>query len=343
MGGMKMPVTIKDVARISGVSISTVSRVINDSKPVSSGIREKVFKVIEDTGYVPNPVARSLVMKKSQLLGVIVPGSKYPVGDLVNAIEEIARIYQYDTVLCNTYCDSEKEEEFVNLLRSKQAAGIIIVTEKINEEMDKRLKKYGVPTVYYTLGTPKIENINCVDVDRVEAMMTLLEKTQKDDGKIIYLRPDKDKDNLKENCRQAILEEAVKEKKLPASKFKVIYGANDIDPTYKLIEKTLKKDKTIKSIISANDESTLGVIYYLQDNGKSIPDDYKISQIYDTKIAKLIRPGITSISLPMFDIGAICARLIVKEIENKEHKTGYVFKANEVVLPYNLMERGSTK
>ena len=185
MGGMKMPVTIKDVARISGVSISTVSRVINDSKPVSSGIREKVFKVIEDTGYVPNPVARSLVMKKSQLLGVIVPGSKYPVGDLVNAIEEIARIYQYDTVLCNTYCDSEKEEEFVNLLRSKQAAGIIIVTEKINEEMDKRLKKYGVPTVYYTLGTPKIENINCVDVDRVEAMMTLLEKTQKDDGKII--------------------------------------------------------------------------------------------------------------------------------------------------------------
>ena len=63
-----MPVTIKDVARISGVSISTVSRVINDSKPVSSGIREKVFRVIEDTGYVLNPVARSLVMKKSQLL-----------------------------------------------------------------------------------------------------------------------------------------------------------------------------------------------------------------------------------------------------------------------------------
>ena len=110
-----------------------------------------------------------------------------------------------------------------------------------------------------------------------------------------------------------------------------------------MIEKTLKKDKTITSIISANDESTLGVIYYMQDNGKSIPKDYKLSQIYDTKIAKLIRPGITSISLPMFDIGAICARLIVKEIENKEHKTGYVFKANEVILPYNLMERNSTK
>ena len=209
--------------------------------------------------------------------------------------------------------------------------------------MDKKLKKYGVPTVYYTLGTPKIDNINCVDVDRVEAMLTLLEKTEKDDGKIIYLRPDKDEHNLKENSRQAILEEAVKEKKLPASKFKVVYGANDIDSTYKLIEKTLKKDKTITSIISANDESTLGVIYYMQDNGKSIPEDYKLSQIYDTKIAKLIRPGITSVSLPMFDIGAICARLIVKEIENKEHKTGYVFKANEVILPYNLMERNSTK
>jgi len=213
MGGMKMPVTIKDVARISGVSISTVSRVINDSKPVSSGIREKVFRVIEDTGYVPNPVARSLVMKKSQLLGVIVPGSKYPVGDLVNAIEEIARIYQYDTVLCNTYCDSKKEEEFVNLLRSKQAAGIIIVTENINEEMDKKLKKYGVPTVYYTLGTPKIDNINCVDVDRVEAMLTLLEKTEKDE---LLADEDnigsKDKDNIEIKLKLNINTEEINKK-----------------------------------------------------------------------------------------------------------------------------------
>ena len=68
-----MSVTIKDVAKQANVSISTVSRVINDSKPVSDEIKQRVLKVIEETGYTPNPVARSLVMKKSQLIGVIVP------------------------------------------------------------------------------------------------------------------------------------------------------------------------------------------------------------------------------------------------------------------------------
>ena len=105
-----MPVTIKDVARMSGVSISTVSRVINDSKPVSSNIRDRVFKVIEETGYVPNPVARSLVMKKSQLIGVITPGSsQYTMSEFLNGVEEIARMYEYDTILCNTYCESSKK------------------------------------------------------------------------------------------------------------------------------------------------------------------------------------------------------------------------------------------
>ena len=68
-----MAVTIKDVAKQAGVSISTVSRVINNSKPVSNEIRQRVLAVIKETGYVPNPVARSLVTKKSQLIGVIVP------------------------------------------------------------------------------------------------------------------------------------------------------------------------------------------------------------------------------------------------------------------------------
>ena len=81
----------------------------------------------------------------------------------------------------------------------------------------------------------------------------------------------------------------------------------------------------------------------MQDNGKKIPKDYKLSQLYDTKIAQLIRPSVTAISIPIFDIGAICGRLIVKEIENKEHKATYVFRPNEVMLPYTLIERDSTK
>ena len=107
---MKNTVTIKDVAKKAGVSISTVSRVINNSKPVTDEIKKKVLDVIEETGYVPNPLARSLVTKKSQLIGVVVPEvSDSFVNEILNGIEEIARMYNYDILLSNTYSDKNED------------------------------------------------------------------------------------------------------------------------------------------------------------------------------------------------------------------------------------------
>src|SRR6056297_3835006 len=102
-----MAITIKDVAKKANVSISTVSRVINKSKPVSDDVRERVEEVIKELNYEPNPIARSLVMKKTNLIGVIVPDiSSFFIGEVLNAIEQIAKIYKYDIILCNSYADS---------------------------------------------------------------------------------------------------------------------------------------------------------------------------------------------------------------------------------------------
>ena len=93
---MKSTITIKDVAKKAGVSISTVSRVINDSKPVTDEVKQKVLDVIKETGYIPNPLERSLVTKISQLIGVIVTEvSDSFVNDVLNVIEEVAKMYDY--------------------------------------------------------------------------------------------------------------------------------------------------------------------------------------------------------------------------------------------------------
>ena len=95
-----MSVTIKEVAKLAGVSISTVSRVINNSKPVSEDIRLRVLQVIEETKYVPNPVARSLVLRKSNFIGVIVPDiSDFKMGEMLNGIEEVGKMYDYDLIV----------------------------------------------------------------------------------------------------------------------------------------------------------------------------------------------------------------------------------------------------
>ena len=106
---MKSTITIKDLAKKAGVSISTVSRVINDSKPVTDEVKQKVLDVIKETGYIPNPLARSLVTKRSKLIAVIVPEfSDSFVNEVLNGIEEVAKMYDYEILLANTYSDKEQ-------------------------------------------------------------------------------------------------------------------------------------------------------------------------------------------------------------------------------------------
>jgi len=144
-----MAVTIKDVAKMAGVSISTVSRVINDSKPVSPESRRKVLHAIETLGYEPNEIARSLVTKRSNLIGVIVDDiGNYYISQIVRGIEEIGRMYNYDIVLCSSYGDAETELKFLQLLRSKQVEGVIIASEIINKELIDLVDKLRIEIMY---------------------------------------------------------------------------------------------------------------------------------------------------------------------------------------------------
>ena len=145
---IKKPTTIKDVAREAGVSISTVSRVINDSKPVTNEVKQRVLDVIKETGYVPNPLARSLVTKKSQLIGVIVPEVTDPfAAEILNGIEEISKMYNYDILLANTYSEKELEKKSINLLRAKQVEGRVMICWDLDQELVDQLDNSGIPAV----------------------------------------------------------------------------------------------------------------------------------------------------------------------------------------------------
>ena len=106
--------TIKDVAKLAGVSISTVSRVMNESKPVSPESRRKVLDAIKKLDFKPNELARSLVMRKSNMIGVIVKdiGISY-MAQIIRGIEEIGRMYNYDILLSSTYGDIEVEHKII--------------------------------------------------------------------------------------------------------------------------------------------------------------------------------------------------------------------------------------
>ena len=134
--------TIKDVAKLAGVSISTVSRVMNNSKPVSPEARQKVLDAIAKLDFKPNELARSLVMRKSNLVGVIVEdlGIEY-MAQLIRGVEEIGRVYKYDILLQSSYGNEEALNNSIDFLATKQVEGLIIITENLTDETLIKLRE----------------------------------------------------------------------------------------------------------------------------------------------------------------------------------------------------------
>ncbi|WZL71598.1 LacI family DNA-binding transcriptional regulator [Clostridiaceae bacterium 35-E11] len=332
-----MSVTIKDVARKAGVSISTVSRVINNSKPVSSEIRQKVLKVIEETGYTPNPVARSLVMRKSQLIGVVVPDiSNAFIGEILSGIEEIGKMYGYDIILCSTYGDVEQELRYLNLLTAKQVEGIIFMTWKLEDRLVAYLVDTDIPVVLINRNTSKL-HIPSVSIDNFKAayeMTTYLIENGHKNIALIRNSLDLDAFGL---AQYKGYKKALQEHGIEVDENLVKYGHFKLEKSYEIVQNYVNNNTLPTAIFATSDVMAIGAINCLLDNGYKVPDDVSVVGFNDIKLASIYRPNLTTIHQPLYDIGAVAIRMIVKKINNEE------IDSDIVILPHKLVERKSSQ
>lgn len=332
-----MVVTIKDVARLAGVSISTVSRVLNNSKPVSTEIREKVEKVIKETGYVPNPVARSLVMKKSRIIGVIVPNiSNEKIGEYLNGIEEVGRMYEYDLLLCNSYGEMNEEIRYVELLRSKQVAGIVFITWKLQNAVVKLLEESRIPTVFISKNVDEFEQVHSVGVDYFGAAYDMTKYLMGlGHQNIAFLRTSIE-DNISESTIFKGYEKAHRDVGAQVDMNFVLQGDSSGESGYQLAVQLLDRSgDRPTAIFAASDEAAAGVVSAVIDRGLKVPEDISVAGYADTAIASLIRPALTTVHQPLYDIGAVSIRSLVKMIEGEDTE-------RKIHLPYSIIERHTT-
>lgn len=332
-----MAVTIKDVAKQANVSISTVSRVINDSKPVSDEIKQRVLKVIEETGYTPNPVARSLVMKKSQLIGVIVPSiSDFFIGEVLNGIEEIGKMYNYDILLCNTYGELNQELRYLNLLKSKQVEGIVFMTRVLKDEHKEFFNKEDIPIVMINRDISDF-NITSVSIDHHKAAyeMTkyLIDKGHK---RIALFR------GWIENYVFGIDQyegyaKAMKENNIEIDERLIKNCEFNLELAYDAVKEMIEDNILPTAIFATTDSMAFGAINALVDNGYKVPEDVSVVGFNDIKLASIYRPKLTTIRQPLYDIGAVAIRVIIKKIKGEESKE------NMFILPHELVERDSCR
>ncbi|SCG83106.1 LacI family transcriptional regulator [Proteiniborus sp. DW1] len=329
-----MTVTIKDVAKKAGVSISTVSRVINDSKPVSSEIRQKVLEVIEELGYKPNEIARTLVTKKSFLIGVIVTdlGDTY-IAQLVRGIEEVGKMYDYDILLCSTYGDKATELKFMQLLSRKQVEGIILISDSLDSEFDKQIKDFKVPFVYLNRYFYN-EDFPTVTIDNSEAayeMTNYLIKLGHDN--IAYVSASQDEHSL-ELFKVKGYKKAIAENEGLADNIFYAKGRG-IEDGYEICRDIIESGSDITAIFCSHDELAIGVLNYLYDNDFKVPEDISVAGYGDIKIASVFRPRLTTIREPFYDIGAVAIRRIIKEIKKES------IDNNTIFLPFQIQKRES--
>ncbi len=332
---MAMSVTIYDVAREAGVSMATVSRVINGSANVKPSTRKKVLRVIEELGYRPNAVARGLASKKTTTIGVILPDiSSAFFAELARGIEDIANMYHYNIILSNSDQNLDKELKLINNLLEKQVDGLLFLGGNVTEDHRRIFTTSPIPIVLVATADPKHE-LPSVRIDlkkaSYDAVSFLLGKGH---TRIAFLS--ESFQNAMGRARYEGYVEALKEYQVPVNENLIM----EIYPTY---EMALKGTKTLLSlsvpptaIFAANDEIAVGAIHSIQDQGLKVPQDIEVVGFDNTRIAEMVRPMLTSVVQPMYDIGAVSMRLLTKLINQEE------IQNMEVVLPHRIEFRQST-
>ena len=328
--------TIKDVAKLAGVSISTVSRVMNNSKPVSPEARRKVEDAIKKLDFKPNELARSLVRKSSNLIGVMVKDIGIPyIANIIRGIEEVGRMYKYDILLTSTYGDLDEEKRIVEFLFTKQVEGIIFISEDIDKEVFIKIKNYNIPFLAYDK-YDDFKGIDTVGIDHFEAAKEMT-KYLIDEGHRNILHVKELEMSKVGNDKYSGYKEALEKNNL--IHFEITANDISIDEGYNMGERInrIVESEDITAIFFADDNLAIGYMNYCYDDGKRIPDYVSVVGFGDLRFSSIYRPTLTTINEPYYDIGAVMMRRLIKTLKKEETPEGMTY------LPYQLIKRDSIK
>ncbi len=330
-----MAASIKDVAREAGVSIATVSRVLNGIDVVNDETKRKVLETIEKLDYRPNILARSLKTQKSSTIGIIIPDISNPVyPEIVRGAEDVASIYNYNIMLCNTDLDIEREKESFNILREKMVDGVIYMSNALEGDIKNLISTIEVPTVLVdTLDSEK--KIPSVGIDNYsasyDAVKHLIEKGNK---KIAYIGYHEEKSSnysrLYKGYKKAMEEFSTFDSSL------VHFGALKAEDGYKGITEILEVAE-IDGVFCASDEVAMGAINALRERGIAVPEKVDVMGFDDIALASIYYPKLTTVAKPLYDMGSVGMRLLIKIINKLPTEEG------NFILPYNIIERDSCK
>ena len=327
-------ITIYDVAREAGVSMATVSRVVNGNKNVKENTRKKVLEVIDRLDYRPNAVARGLASNKTTTVGVVIPNianSYFSI--LAKGIDDIAAMYKYNIVLASSDEDDDKEVNVVNTLFAKQVDGIIFMGHRLTEKIRAEFSRSRTPVVL--AGTVDLEHqLPSVNIDYKAAVADVVDILAKNNKDIAFVSGPLI-DDINGKVRLAGYKEGLEKNNLSFKEGLVFEANYNYKDGYELAQRVMNSGATAAYV--AEDELAAGLLNGLFAAGKKVPEDFEILTSNDSPITSYTRPNLSSISQPVYDLGAVSMRMLTK-IMNKEE-----LEEKEIILNHGLKLRGTTR
>ena len=332
-----MPIiTIKDIANRAGVSVATVSYVINKSRFVSPELTARVEEAIDQLGYSPNAVARSLRQNRTKMIGLIVPDNSNPFfAEIAKGVEDAGFEAGYSVILCNSNASIDREMVYLDLLRSNRVEGIIFIATTTHVEQVRSFVRAKIPAVIFYRDVPDID-VDTIRIDNFKAGYTatrhLIDLGHRE---IACIRPASDETPSAQRVEG--FKRAMEESGLAWQPELMPHGDNRVSSGKSAVQDLVSSRRNFSAIFSTNDAMAIGAMRALREIGYYIPQDVSVVGVDDIILASYSEPPLTTIAQPKYEAGCQAVEFLVERIEG-----GYNQGPRKILLETQLIVREST-
>ncbi|PWJ95993.1 LacI family transcriptional regulator [Oceanotoga teriensis] len=326
---------IQDVANLAGVSVATVSRVLNNSPKVSAKTRLNVINAVKELNYEPNLLGRNLRRSETKMILVLLQNISNPFySKVIKGMEDYGHKNNYNVMFCNTDSNIEREKKYLDLLKNKLVDGVIFMAPEIDiYTMNTIGKNYPLIQCCEYLENSQISRVS-IDNEKAafEAVEYLIKNGHKKIGLINSKKPHQSSKDREKGYRRALYENNIQ-----IDESLIRYESYGFKGGINAIKSFVDEKKVPDALFTVSDIIAIGAIKALKSFNFNVPDDISIIGFDNLSISSMYDPILSTVSQPRYELGNKAMELIIEIIKNKKN----IIK--NVVLNHQLLIRESTK
>jgi len=322
--------TIKDVAKLTGLSVATISRVLNEDEKVADRTRDKVLAAIKEVGYIPNLLGRNLRKSSTKMVYVLLPSIDNPFfSGILIGIESAARMYDYRVVICETFGREKRYQDFVQEVKKKLVDGLIFLSPTVSDVIPN-----GNDLAVVVCGETS-DDYDCLQVD-IDNHLAAYDATKYLLGKGRQRIAFAGGDTLSGRLRLDGYKKALIESGITPDEDLIFGGAYYYNDGLSCAKRLIKSGARVDAVLGAGDLVAIGFVRELESNGYRVPEDVAVMGFDNLEYSEMLAPQLSTVMQPRVDMGKLAFRKLYDRMQGVDTKHG------RTLLEHQIIERGST-